>query len=116
MLRGALLAGVSLAALVALAPVAHAVDGTWTGSADTEWTNALNWNSTPTPDVPDDTATFTNNAAPTSVTISSDASINTIQFTAGAPAFNFITSGTGITGGNFASITSFPAFIPRRSA
>src|SRR5262245_64625059 len=95
--RVALLAGVSLAVLATLAPVAHAVDGTWTGSADTEWTNALNWNSTPTPDVPDDTATFTNNAAPKSVTISGDASINTIQFTAGAPAFNFITSGTGIT-------------------
>jgi outer membrane autotransporter protein len=47
--------------------------------------------------VPDDTATFTNNAAPTSVAISNDASINTIQFTAGAPAFNFTTSGTGIT-------------------
>jgi len=92
--RVALLAGASLAALVALAPVAHAVDGTWTGP-DTEWTDGTNWSSTP--DVPDNTATFTNNAAPTSVTISDDASINTIQFTAGAPAFNFTTSGTGIT-------------------
>src|SRR5262249_49080763 len=111
--RGALLAGVSLAVLATLAPVAHAVDGTWTGSADTEWTNALNWNSTPTPDVPDDTATFTNNAAPTSVTISGDASINTIQFTAGAPAFNFITSGTGITFDiNGTGIVNNSAFAP----
>src|SRR5215471_4845582 len=65
--RVALLAGVSLAALVALAPVAHAVDGTWTGP-DTEWTDGTNWSSTPA--VPDNTATFTNNAAQTSVTIS----------------------------------------------
>src|SRR5215831_9231485 len=92
--RVALLAGVSLAALATLAPVAHAVDGTWTGP-DIEWTDGTNWSSTP--DVPDNTATFTNNAAPTSVMISNDASINTIQFTAGSPAFDFTTSGTGIT-------------------
>src|SRR6516165_4860849 len=92
--RLALLAGVSLAALATLAPVAHAVDGIWTGPA-AEWTDGTNWSSNP--DAPDNTATFTNNGAPTSVTISDDASINTIQFTAGAPVFNFITSGTGIT-------------------
>jgi hypothetical protein len=90
--RAALLAGVSL---IALAPnAARALDGTWTGLG-AEWTDGTNWSSTP--DVPDDTATFTNNAAPTSVAISNDASINTIQFIAGAPAFNFTTSGTGIT-------------------
>jgi hypothetical protein len=96
--RAALLAGVFLAALATLAPdAAHAVDGTWTGGGApvrNEWTQGNNWSSAT---VPDNTATFTNNAAPTSVTISSDASINTIQFTAGAPAFNFTTSGTGIT-------------------
>src|SRR5215469_14310956 len=108
--RVALLAGVSLAALATLAPGAHAVDGTWTGP-DTEWTDGTNWSSTP--DVPDNTATFTNNAAPTSVTISDDASINTIQFTAGAPAFNFITSGTGITFDvNGAGIINNSAFAP----
>jgi autotransporter-associated beta strand protein len=63
--------------------------------------------------VPDDTATFTNNAAPTSVAISNDASINTIQFTAGAPAFNFTTSGTGITFDvNGAGIVNNSAFAP----
>jgi outer membrane autotransporter protein len=93
--RAALLAGVSLAALVTLMPnAAHAVDGTWSGPG-AEWTDGTNWNSNPA--VPDDTATFTNNGAPTSVTISNDASINTIQFTAGAPAFDFTTSGTGTT-------------------
>jgi outer membrane autotransporter protein len=106
--RAALLAGVSL---IALAPnAAHAVDGTWTGPA-AEWTDGTNWSSTP--DVPDNTATFTNNGAPTSVTISNDASINTIQFTAGAPAFNFTTSGTGITFDvNGAGIVNKSAFAP----
>jgi fibronectin-binding autotransporter adhesin len=106
----ALLAGVSLAALATLAPVAHAVDGTWTGPA-AEWTDGTNWSSNP--NVPDNAATFTNNPAPTSVTISDDASINTIQFTAGAPAFNFTTSGTGITFNvNGTGIVNDSAFAP----
>src|SRR5215468_9655056 len=108
--RLALLAGVSLAALATLASVAHAVDGTWTGPA-AEWTDGTNWSSNP--DVPDNAATFTNNGAPTSVTISDDASINTIQFTAGVPAFNFITSGTGITFDvNGTGIVNNSAFAP----
>src|SRR6516225_8133937 len=108
--RVALLAGVSLAALATLAPVAHAVDGTWTGPA-AEWTDGTNWSSNP--NVPDNAATFTNNPAPTSVTISDDASINTIQFTAGAPAFNFTTSGTGITFNvNGTGIVNDSAFAP----
>jgi len=108
--RVALLAGVSLAALATLAPVAHAVDGTWTGPA-AEWTDGTNWSSNP--NVPDNAATFTNNAAPTSVTVSDDASINTIQFTAGAPAFNFVTSGTGITFDvNGTGIVNNSAFAP----
>jgi fibronectin-binding autotransporter adhesin len=106
--RVALLAGVSL---IALAPsAAHAIDGVWIGSG-AEWTNGTNWSSTP--DVPDNAATFTNNGAPTSATISDDASINTIQFTAGAPAFNFVTSGTGITFDiNGAGIVNNSAFAP----
>jgi autotransporter-associated beta strand protein len=107
----ALLAGVSLAALATVAPYpAHAVDGTWSGPG-AEWTDGTNWSSTP--NVPDDTATFTNNAAPTSVTISNDASINTIQFTTGAPAFDFTTSGTGITFKvNSTGIVNNSAFAP----
>src|SRR5215813_401923 len=106
--RLALLAGVSL---IALAPTAaHAVDGAWTGPG-AEWTDGTNWSSTP--DVPDNAATFTNNGAPTSATISDDASINTIQFTAGAPAFNFVTSGTGITFDvNGTGIVNNSAFAP----
>ena len=106
--RVGLLAGVSL---IALAPsAAHAIDGVWTGPG-AEWTDGTNWSSTP--DVPDNAATFTNNGAPTSATISDDASINTIQFTAGAAAFNFVTSGTGITFDiNGAGIVNNSAFAP----
>src|SRR5215471_17478860 len=111
--RVALLAGVSFAALATLAPVAHAVDGIWTGGGapvPNEWIQDNNWSLAT---VPDNTATFTNNGAPTSVTVSDDASINTIQFTAGAPAFNFITSGTGITFDiNGAGIGNNSAFAP----
>src|SRR5215468_9091343 len=111
--RVALLAGVSFAALATLAPVAHAVDGIWTGGGapvPNEWTQDNNWSLAT---VPDNAATFTNNGAPTSATISDDASINTIHFTAGAPAFNFVTSGTGITFDiNGAGIVNNSAFAP----
>ena len=96
-LRAALLAGAGLGALAMLAPdPAHAVDGTWTGPGS-EWTTGTNWSSTPT--VPDGTASFTGNA-PTSVSISANASINTIQLDAGAYTFTnaavFNITGTGI--------------------
>jgi outer membrane autotransporter protein len=87
LVRTALLGGVWLGALAALGTQpAYAVDGTWTGPG-AEWTTGTNWSSSPT--VPDNTATFTNNAAPTSVTISSSTSINTIEFDAAAPAYSF---------------------------
>src|ERR1035437_212976 len=81
----ALFIGVSLSA-----GAARATDGTWTG-LDSEWTTGTNWSSTPT--VPDNTATFTNNSAPTAVTIGGSASINTIQFNTGAPAYTFTING-----------------------
>jgi autotransporter-associated beta strand protein len=107
--RAALLGGVWFCAL---APgIANAVDGIWTG-AGTEWTTGTNWSSAPT--VPDNTATFINNGAPTSVTISNDASINTIQFNAAAPAYSitvnaatFAISG-GIVNGGTATIVNNP--------
>src|SRR5512139_1385290 len=88
--RAARLGGVSLGALALLvAGNAYAVDGTWTAPAPgpAEWTTGTNWSSNP--EVPDTTATFTNNAAATSVTISNTTSIGTIQFTSGAPAYSF---------------------------
>jgi hypothetical protein len=77
--RAALLGSVWLGALAMLAPnAAHAVDGTWTAPPPNpkEWTLGTNWSSSPNP--PDNIATFTNNGAATSVTISSSTSINTI--------------------------------------
>jgi autotransporter-associated beta strand protein/T5SS/PEP-CTERM-associated repeat protein len=92
--RPALLGSVWLGALAVFGPnAAHATDGTWIGGGapvSNEWTQGNNWNSTPTPNtVPDITATFTNNGAPTLVTISTSTSINTIEFTAAAPAYSF---------------------------
>jgi len=92
--RAALLGSVWLGALVVFGPnAAQATDGTWIGGGapvSNEWFQGNNWNSTPTPNtVPDITATFTNNGAPTSVTISTSTSINTIDFTAAAPAYSF---------------------------
>ena len=86
--RAALLGSVCIGVLAMLVPgAAHAVDGTWTGPWR-EWTTGTNWTSSPL--VPDSvgTATFTN-SAPTSVTISNTATINTIEFTAAAPAYSF---------------------------
>jgi hypothetical protein len=84
-----------------------AVDGTWSGPG-AEWTDGTNWSSTP--DVPDDTATFTDNGAPTSVTISSAADINTIQFDVAAPAYAFTNSDTFNVNG--AGIVNNSAFAP----
>jgi autotransporter-associated beta strand protein len=85
--RAALLGSVCIGALAMLVPgTAHALDGTWQGPGG-QWTTGTNWSSSP--NFPDGTATFTNNAAPTSVTISSTTSIGTIQFTSGAPAYSF---------------------------
>ena len=73
----------------------------WTGPGN-EWTNGSNWNPAT---VPTGTAEFSNNiGAPTTVNISSNASIQTMDFTAAAPAYSFnVTAGatfainTGIT-------------------
>ncbi len=90
-LRAALLASVCLGAFAALTPSsAQTIDGTWLGGGapvTNEWTQGNNWSSNP--DVPDGMATFTNNSAPTSVTISAPTSIGTIQFTSGAPMYSF---------------------------
>src|SRR5262249_9168590 len=93
--RAALLGSVWLGALAVLAPnTARAAVGTRTAPPPNpkEWTQGTNWSSNPA--VPDNVATFTNNGAATSVTISSATSINTIQFTAGAPAYSFVVDST----------------------
>jgi hypothetical protein len=99
---------ISVAALAAIGPSgtpARAIDGTWTGPG-AEWTTGMNWSSTPA--VPDSQRT------PTALTISSSASINTIQFDAGAPDYFFTNSnnalfailGTGVVN-NSANSPSF---------
>src|SRR5262245_52243014 len=114
--RAALLGSVWLGALAILAPnTARAVDGTWLGGTPPfpdEWTQGTNWNSTPTPNtVPDDIATFANSAN-TLVTISSSASINTIQFTAAAPAYSFTINPFLTFSINGAGISNSSAFAP----
>src|SRR5262245_43050462 len=87
--RAALLGGVWLGALAALSPEpARAVDATWTAPfpGPSEWTTGTNWTRGT---VPDNTATFTNNGAAPSVTISNSAAINTIDFDPAAPAYSF---------------------------
>jgi autotransporter-associated beta strand protein/T5SS/PEP-CTERM-associated repeat protein len=113
--RATLLGSVWLGALAMLAPsTAHAVDGTWNGGAPpapNEWTQATNWSSLA---VPDGTATF-DISTRTSVTISGPGptSINTMEFTAAAPAYSF-TVQTGavftITGGIINNSSFAPAF------
>jgi hypothetical protein len=94
-LRAALLGSVWLGALAVFAPNAAQAqtDGTWIGGGapvSNEWFQGNNWSSTPTTNtVPDNTATFTNNGAPTSVTISTSTSINTIDFSAAVSAYSF---------------------------
>ena len=110
-----------LGALGAFCPdLAHAqVSGTWTGPGG-EWTTGGNWTSTPTANtVPDDIATFTNNGAPTSVTISNSTSINTIEFDVAAPAYSFtVQDGATFTITNQISPGSslLPAFTVNTSA
>jgi autotransporter-associated beta strand protein/T5SS/PEP-CTERM-associated repeat protein len=72
-----------------------AQDATWTGPGG-EWTTGSNWNPAT---VPTGTATFTDNLAPTAITISNTTSINTMEFTpAEAPAYTFtVTNGASFT-------------------
>ncbi|MEH2561426.1 autotransporter domain-containing protein [Bradyrhizobium sp. AZCC 2289] len=97
----------SLAVLLATSALgvvsAHAVDGTWTGASNSEWTDGTNWSSTPS--VPDGTATFTN-TGPAAVQSNGLVNIGTVLFT-GAPNPNaqaytidtndiFLVNGTGV--------------------
>lgn len=101
----AILAGVTLGT-----DSASATDGTWAGPGS-EWTTSTNWSSNPT--VPDNTATFTNNSAPTSLTISNSPFVTTINemlFTATAPAYSYAVNSTfHITG---TGIVNNSAFAP----
>ncbi|WP_426614610.1 hypothetical protein [Bradyrhizobium sp. McL0616] len=95
-MRAHLSATTAVAALLA-ATSSYAQNATWTGGGApvaNEWSQGNNW--TPAP-VPTGTANFTNNGAPTSVIISANTTINTIQFDAGAPAYTFTSGFNGST-------------------
>ncbi len=95
---------------------ALAADGVWVGPGS-EWTTGTNWSSSPV--VPDGTATFTNNGAPTALTISSSTSIDTMEFTAAAPAYSFmVTNGASfaINGTVNSSSPSLPNFAVNAGA
>jgi T5SS/PEP-CTERM-associated repeat protein len=86
--RGALLVGTALAgALAMLAPSSsNAQDATWAGSASGDWNTNGNW--VPA-SVPTGVATFDNTGLTQAVTVSANASINTMTFAAAAPAYSF---------------------------
>src|SRR5262249_40952565 len=107
--RAALLASVCLNAVAILVPnPAHTQDATWVG-ATSDWNTAINW--TPA-SVPTNTATFSNTGV-TNLTISSNTSINTIEFDAVAPAYSFtVQNGATFTinSGTSNSSSFFPSF------
>ena len=67
---------------------------TWIGPGS-EYTTAANWNPADVPDTAGETATFTNNSAPTSVTVSSIGHVGGFTFDALAPTYTISLSGTG---------------------
>jgi autotransporter-associated beta strand protein len=92
-----LLAGTALAGALMLAPsLAQAQNATWTGLTSGDWNTNGNWAPA---SVPTGTATF-DVTARTAVTVSADASINTMLFSAGAPAYSY-TINAGATGVTF---------------
>ena len=82
------------AGLLLMPGQAWAQDATWIGATSSDWYTGSNWS---TGSVPTGIATFTNNAAPTTITTIGNGSIDTIRFTALAPAFLF--TGVGFNGG-----------------
>jgi autotransporter-associated beta strand protein len=103
-----------LAALWAAAGPARAQDATWTGAASNDWNTNGNWSSA---SVPSGTATFDNTGLTQSVSISADASIGTIQLSAGAAAYSYAINGGGIGSSvafaiNGAGIVNNSAFAP----
>ena len=63
----------------------HAQDATWTGSADSNWNNDLNWS----PAAPAGTATFSAAADDVAHIFLTFTAIDTLQFTTTAPAYSY---------------------------
>jgi outer membrane autotransporter protein len=113
--RAALLGSVCLSAVAILVPnAAHTQNATWNG-ATSDWNTNGNW--TPA-SVPTNTATFSNTGV-TNVTISSNTSINTIEFDLVAPAYSFtVQNGATFTinSGTSNSSSFFPSFTVNTGA
>jgi autotransporter-associated beta strand protein len=86
--RRLLLAGTALAgALMLASSLAQAQNATWTGAVPGgNWNTNGNWAPA---SVPTGTATFDITGATQAVTVTADASINTMLFSAGAPAYSY---------------------------
>ena len=84
-LASSLLAGSVVLAVPAFAspPLSS---GTWTGTLSGELSTGGNWSGAV---VPSGTGTFTNNGAPTNISVEAPVTIGTLQFDAGSPAFTF---------------------------
>jgi len=92
--RTLLLAGTAFAGALILAPsLSQAQNATWTGSTSGDWNTNANWAPA---SVPTGTATFDNTSATQLLTVSADASIGTMLFSAGAPTYSY-TINPGIT-------------------
>jgi outer membrane autotransporter protein len=92
----AFLVGLSLF-VPASVPV-FAVDGVWLLNPDSgDWNTGTNWSTSPNAPVnPGDTATF-NSSTQTSLTLSSNATVESITFQPGASAFTIDTNGNALT-------------------
>ena len=91
-----------------VAASAYAADGVWTGPGDA-WTTDANWSPAA---VPDGSASFANNGAPTSVSVSGGATLGSMQFDPDAPAYFFtVQSGNLVfTGGGIGANLNAPTF------
>jgi autotransporter-associated beta strand protein len=87
---------------------AQAQNATWNGPG-VEWTTATNWLPA---NIPLGVATFTNNGAPTSLTISNSTQLGEIVFNAGAPAYSFSIGATTTFDVAGIGITNNSAFAP----
>ena len=102
-----------LLASTCLATAALADSATWDGTSDVNWSNQDNWTPPPAGLSPTEVATFDGvtgqSGTVTNVTINQNATIETIQFLAGAPAYTFSLSGTTfeITGTGIVNNSSF---------
>ncbi len=79
-----------------LAPLAHAASGTWSGAADSVWSNTSNWSASPVPGT-GDTATFNSaGSGNTTLDLGAGVTVGTVLFdTSSAAAYTIGSSAVG---------------------